>query len=927
MKSGQVYAVVDLETTEVQADGQRRLIQFSCVFLKNKRVINQFNTLLDPQAPVSREIQQLTGISLAQLNKAPLFEDLAATIYSLLQNTVFVAHNINFDYNFLNQELQRVGYPALELPGIDTVQLAQVLLPTLPSFKLSYLSKYLNLDHRHPHQADSDAAVTAQMLLFFQKRVDELPLETLAILKQFHSSFLRQTGDLFVEAYQKKLRQSQRLPSYLVKVKNLVIRRDSYQNSSRKTAIYPQSAAAKQKLFSGFLEWRQPQTEMMDQINQALSHKTTALLVEAPTGLGKTLGYLIPALYRVNVGEGCVVSTATTALQTQIVEQVLPLLSQILPFDFSTIILKGSGHYLDLAKFSAALKQLQSGQSRLLQLRILVWLLMTKTGDLDELHLTKYQDPLFDQIRHTGLESLNPADEFFEFDFLRRQRQHLNEADLLITNHAYLLQHAEQIGQQRILIVDEAHHLGPTALAASRQEIDLDQIKICSDTLLVMMQSQPSFSFKNLIAQNILVPALAQEMIRVVRVIDHQVPLIKQQLIERFVAVKPSAKIFEGLLPLKKIYGFIKENIGEFQAVATAADQLEELYFQFENLATSLQATKRLDKTAQNFLVDLLDWLKQLLKQLAAWKNFALEQIEQFGSAAFIWLKLPLTHENAHLHVIFGAFQMTGFLQAKVYRWFKQLIFVGASLALPPKKQDFICQQLDLPAKTPFIKLSGLFDYQQQALGLLVNDTPDISSQQPLYAAYISDLIAKILQTQPKQTMILFNSQNMLESVYHHLQQSSLTATRNILAQNITGSDEKIIKNFALGTKMVLLGTGTFWEGIDLPQTKLQELIIAQLPFSSPDTVVNQMRFQQLKQQKKSTFWELSLPEAMQRLQQGAGRLIRTPTDQGVIIVLDSRIVTRNYGRFLQAALPQKLPLKTLAANQLAVELEKFWQK
>lgn len=929
MKSGQTYAVVDVETTEVQPDGQRRLIQFSCVFLKNRRVINKFNTLVNPQTSVSLEIQQLTGITPAQLNKAPLFSDLAATIYSLLQNTVFVAHNINFDYNFLNQELERVGYPSLELEGIDTVQLAQVLLPTLPSFKLSYLSSYLNLDHRHPHQADSDALATAQLLLLLQKRIDQLPVETLATLAEFQTCFLHQTGKLFVTAYQQKCHQPQQLPAYLVKVNDMLIRRDTYQSVSLQAAVYPQSSSDKQQLFAGLIEWRQPQAEMMDVIHQALNQGPPALLIEAPTGLGKTLGYLVPIMYQLAAGKsnGCVVSTATTALQTQIVDRVLPLLQQLLPFNFSAIVLKGSWHYLSLAKFAASLKQLQSGQSRLLQLRILVWLLTSKTGDLDELHLTKYQDPLFDQIRHTGLESLNPADPFYEYDFLRRQRQHIAEADLLITNHAYLLQHAQQIGQERILVVDEAQHLAPNALMASRQEIDFDQVKICSDTLLVMAQSQPAFSFKDLISQGILSPASAQEMIRVLRVIDHRTWAVREEIIERFVVAEKGTQIFEKMLPLRQIYGFIKENVGEFKTIATAFEQLTNLYFQFEDLTTQLQAARRLDKVAQNFLIEFLDWLKQLLDQLAAWSNFNLQQIENFKQAKFIWLKLPLTHDAAHLHVIFGAFQMHGFLQAKVYQWFSQLLFVGATLSLPGKQQQFICQQLDLPSKTPFVKLPGMFDYQRQAIGLMVSDAPDISRQQTAYAAYVSQMIIKILQVTPgRQTLILFNSQNMLEKVYQRLQDVTLTATRKVLAQGITGSNEKIIKNFMLGSGMILLGTGTFWEGIDLPQSQLEQLIIAQLPFSSPDTVINQLRFNQLRQAKKSTFWELSLPEAMQRLQQGAGRLIRTANDHGVLIVLDSRIITRKYGCWLQAALPAKMPLKAVTSEEMLSKLTKFWQ-
>lgn len=928
MKSGVTYAVVDLETTGTELTGKRRLIQFSCVFLKNRKIINSFNTLVNPQQPLSVEIQQLTKIKPEKLRKAPLFEDVAATIYALLQNTTFVAHNINFDYNFLNLELERVGYPSLNLAGIDTVQLSQTLLPTLPSFKLNYLSEYLNLTHARPHQADSDAAATAELFLLLQQMINQLPLETLNILCQFRNAFLRQTGDCFVEAQQQKKQQQTALPDYLIKVENLILRRNTFQSEVQQKSEYPLTDRAKQQLFAGLLDWRQPQAEMMDSLHQALNQQIPKLLVEAPTGLGKSLGYLVPALYETAPGRSCVVSTATTALQSQLVDQVIPLLQQLLPFNFNVAVFKGSFHYLDLAKFSTALKQPQSGQSRLLQLRILIWLLVTKTGDLAELHLTKYQDPLFEQIRHTGWSSLNPESPFNAYDFLKQQRQQLQEADLIVTNHAYLMQHAAELGnQQRFLIIDEAQHLNQTALQASQQQLDFDQIKIQSDTLLVMMQSQQSFSLEDLIVQGLLPVQQARKLIHLVRIIDQQVPELREKIIRRFILPqKSSTTIFEDFISLNDLYGFLKENINQFQAVTRATEQLLELFLKLQKKFKSATFSQRLDTTAANFLAELFDWLTQLLQELTAWQYFDLSQVEQWGKSSYLKLRLPLTHEAAHLHALFGAFQTTDFLENQIYQNFDQTIFIGASLTLPHKKQNFSCQQLDLPATTPFIKLPDLFDYQSQALALIGSDGPDIVNQRSAYVNYLVSSLTKILLQAPaKQTMILFNSQAALETVYQELQNNQVGVERQLLAQGVTGSNEKIIKNFTLGSKMVLLGTGTFWEGIDLPQDQLEELIIAQLPFSSPDTPLNQLRFKKMRQQQQSPFWDYSLPEAMQRLQQGVGRLIRTPTDRGIVIILDSRIVTRKYGQQLQQALPAAMPLKILETDQISKELAKFW--
>ena len=157
LKASNTYAVVDLETTGTNLDGSQRIIQFACVLVEDGQIVNQFSTLINPLRPLSPEVEKLTGLKQKDLKKAPSFDEVAASIYALLQGTIFVAHNIQFDYRFLNLELERVGYPALELKGIDTVQLAQILLPTQLSYRLGDLGKALKIEHDHPHHADCDA--------------------------------------------------------------------------------------------------------------------------------------------------------------------------------------------------------------------------------------------------------------------------------------------------------------------------------------------------------------------------------------------------------------------------------------------------------------------------------------------------------------------------------------------------------------------------------------------------------------------------------------------------------------------------------------------------------------------------------------------------------------------------------------------------
>ncbi len=155
------------------------MIQFGCVLVQNGKIINHFNTDVNPQTSIPQSIQALTGITEAQVKRAPLFDDVAGTIYSLLSDTVFVAHNVNFDFPFVNAELERVGYPKLDIQAIDTVTLSQILLPTVPSYRLHDLTQYLSIEHDHPHTANDDALVTGELLIVLFKRMLELPIVTL----------------------------------------------------------------------------------------------------------------------------------------------------------------------------------------------------------------------------------------------------------------------------------------------------------------------------------------------------------------------------------------------------------------------------------------------------------------------------------------------------------------------------------------------------------------------------------------------------------------------------------------------------------------------------------------------------------------------------------------------------------------------------
>ena len=190
---GPIYSVVDLETTGTSVNHGDRIIQIGCVLVQDGEVINHFETKINPRVAVPRQITQLTGIKNNDVRDAPLFEDVAGTLYSLLSGTIFVAHNVNFDFPFLNAELERAGYPPLSIKAIDTVTLSQILMPTAKSYRLRDLTSSLSIEHDHPHSAVSDAEATAHLLVDLMKQLRELPTLTLEKLVELKLNLPQQT--------------------------------------------------------------------------------------------------------------------------------------------------------------------------------------------------------------------------------------------------------------------------------------------------------------------------------------------------------------------------------------------------------------------------------------------------------------------------------------------------------------------------------------------------------------------------------------------------------------------------------------------------------------------------------------------------------------------------------------------------------------
>ena len=335
---------------------------------------------------------------------------------------------------------------------------------------------------------------------------------------------------------------------------------------------------------------------------------------------------------------------------------------------------------------------------------------------------------------------------------------------------------------------------------------------------------------------------------------------------------------------------------------------------------------QRLARQSFNLFKAYFKLSNELLAKLKKWDRLALENLEKTADSLLMWLSYPQAQDGAHLRLHFGLMESQDFLQTNVYSFFNQVLFFSGSYFTSQTYQYFVDQLSAVESK--HFKYQSAFDYEHQAKALLVKDAPDVN-QVPAdeYANYLSDQIIQICQAQHRQTMVLFNSNEMVEKVYDQLRDDERMQPWQILAQNVTGTAERLKKKFqsVQNVPQLLLATGTFWEGVDLPADQLETLVIAKLPFQAIQSPYNQIRYQRDERAGGNAFNDIALPEAVMRFAQGVGRLIRTQHDRGLVITLDSRIVNRSYGKQFVNTFPQGMPVKVIESEQLTAEITNFF--
>ncbi|WP_353855446.1 ATP-dependent DNA helicase DinG [Bacillus sp. Bos-x628] len=920
----QRFVVVDIETTGNSPKKGDKIIQIAAVVIENGQIVERYSKYVNPGKTIPGFIEQLTGIKQHMVDGAVFFEDIAQEVYDLIHGAYFVAHNVHFDLNFLNDELKGCGINELDVLAIDTVEISRILYPELEGYKLTELSEELMLPHDHPHRADSDAEVTAMLFLTLLHKLENTPASVLKQLRRLSQYLLSDIEFLIkqLETTHTTCRQS------LVEVGSFAIK-DAAKTSNETTHsveaddqwLFEEAKEKLPQMLEGY-KVREGQLTMMNKVREVF-HERAYALIEAAPGIGKTLAYLIPAaLEAKKSGKPVIISTYSILLQQQMLERDVPILHKLLPFEPVACVFKGRAHYICLDKFEHVLHEEDDNYDVVLtKAQILMWLLETDTGDLSELNLPSGAANIKDRISCVHMPFTSKKRRFKEYCFYERAKRRARTANLILTNHRLLLSKTESssiFDHADVYVIDEAHHFEKTANETLGDSISYVQLH-AKLTQLGSLQGGLFKKLKNRFYASGLKTDTFMEM-------DEYLHQLQMESDAFFSTVHAFVKKTKPKTDINRLIYRVRHysKHAQWKRIKETASQLCSLFIACEKLYEQ-QKNEWLQQ--EDFLTDDDAFEAEEYDQVMAFMHTFCNTLYRFifepQNDETVWIEIDA--KGAKNAVFMYAQPLdTGELLADRFFMNKKSVVLTSGTLTVNHRFDYCIERFGLQDFYPkLVKIDSPFELEKQLTVVVPADMPAITNRDEKdYAKHVAKYIKIMEKQHHAKILVLFNSHEMLKAAYEELKTEGMQST--LFAQGLTGgSPVKLTKMFKLSKQAILLGAGSFWEGVDFPGSELTTVIMARLPFRPPDSPLIEAKCEEAKKQGKNPFKVVALPEAVLTFKQGAGRLLRSEKDIGTLLILDRRVKTASYGKLFLESLPHA-PVHEMSKESLIAYIEKL---
>jgi DNA polymerase-3 subunit epsilon/ATP-dependent DNA helicase DinG len=661
--------------------------------------------------------------------------------------------------------------------------------------------------------------------------------------------------------------------------------------------------------FPGF-EHRPQQVDMLRAVATAFNERQH-LMVEAGTGTGKSIAYLLPAVTWAHLnGERVVVSTNTINLQDQLFLKDTPDLQELLPFEFRAVMLKGRSNYLCQRRLAALRKVgVSSTDEMRMMAKVLVWVPSTQTGERGELFMpTATEQVLWGKVSADSDTCTMERCRFREQGrcFFYRARRAAERAHLIIVNHALLLSDVavenRVLPEYRYLIVDEAHHLEASVTRQLSFHADQRAVeRALSDLARPVGVRRYTGSLSDVLTRcRGAIPA--QEWAR----LEGHVHQLQQQI----EAALTNVYAFFSVLKT-----FLREHSsqrGDYDLRLRLTSGLRvqpawsEVEITWDNLGLRLYPiVSDLERLCsglnelEGFDIPDLEGMVQdcvgHMTRLDAMREQINACIAEPLSSIIYWATVSARDERVTLHA--APLHVGGLVEKHLFNAKESVILTSATLAVDDSF-EFIRDRLGA-WDADELAVGSPFDFEHAALLYLPTDIPE--PNQPFYQKTVEEALISLCRATEGRTLVLFTSYHQLRNTARAIVRPLADAGIVVYQQGAGGSRAQLLENFRTTPSSVLMGTRSFWEGVDVVGSALSVLVIARLPFSVPNDPVFSARSDTF----DNPFADYAVPETILRFRQGFGRLIRTKTDRGVVVVLDKRLLTKSYGPLFLNSLPE----------------------
>ncbi len=903
---------IDIETTGL--DPQKdAIIEIGAVRFTINRIEDEWSSLINPARKIPPFITQLTGINDHMVLEAPAVQNILPDLRSFVGDLPILGHNVGFDLSFL----RRQGlFKSNDL--LDTYEIASVMMPTAGRYGLGSLGQQLNILMRANHRALDDARVTSAVYRSLYEISAQLPVQLLAELVRlgegldwagygFFYSLLRARSHETISARQVK-------QGYAGPLFESYTSRDltPLTPNPEPSPLDPDEVASALEpggiFFHHFpnYEHRPQQIDMLRAVTRALS-ESRHLLVEAGTGTGKSMAYLLPsALWALKNGQRVVISTNTINLQDQLINKDIPDLCQAMGLNLSAAVMKGRSNYLCPRRLENMRRRGPDNTDEMRVLgKVLVWLQTTTSGDRNELNLNGLSERevwLRLSADDEGCTTENCLKRGGICPFYRARQAALS-AHILIVNHALLLADVATgnrvLPEYNYLIIDEAHHLEE----ATTNALSFKTTEFLLDRAMRELGSPNSGALGKLagiLEGNVLPSELAGMNRYIQQATDlafHFQTLTQAffRSIDEFLLEQREGNDIGMYAHQERILPATRTQPAWADVEAAWEECDASLKPLIETLGNLLQALGEVAENLPDEDEDSISNLRSLYLRLTEIQNSLYALVFEPRPDSIYWFEIQ---PNSHQISLNAAPLNIGPLMQK-YLWNEKSSVILTSATLTTAGEFHYLKGRLYANEAYELSVGSPFDFESSVLLFIANDIPEPSDRSGHQRAVEQGILNLCIATGGK-ALVLFTSYDQLRRTYNSIKDHLTRKDIQVYLQGEGASASSLLENFKVEERAVLFGTRAFWEGVDVPGAALSVLVIVKLPFDVPSDPIVAARSETF----DDPFSEYSLPEAILRFRQGFGRLIRTQSDRGVVAIFDRRIMSKRYGRLFTDSLP-----------------------